>query len=422
MDLLVIVLLAGLKHATNCDYDRLTVWANELRVLRQIMGHGADDFKRYSRQCIHDNVSKCSIQLLEEINVLIVKLGHKVVGQTGGTLKCRSDSKVVKTNVHYPTDLSLLWDATRCLIVLSLKWSRFFGFTGWRQNKNLLRKIYNAFQSARKGRKHAYRKGYVQAYLDRCDKIRLKAVRLLDLIEAKRLEIVARQTSGQCLKKEVELLEDLKTAKHEISFDYLIMFSDQITRRILRGETIEHAEKVFSIFKPFTRWIVKGKVGIELGVPVAVVEDEHQFILGHGVLWNGTDKDIAVELIREVQEQFPEFNLTCSFDRSFYSPMVRQELDTMLEVTAMPSKGNPTKAEQERQSTPDYKEARKGHSAVESCMNNLNHRRMDVVREVKPEAFARAVALSVLSANIHRLGTIILEQARKQRQRYRRAA
>ncbi len=95
--------------------------------------------------------------------------------------------------------------------------------------------------------------------------------------------------------------------------------------------------------------------------------------------------------------------------------MVRQELDTMLEVTAMPSKGNPTKAEQERQSTPDYKEARKGHSAVEWCMNNLNHRRMDVVREVKPEAWRQRL----LSANIHRLGTIILEQARK---RYRRAA
>ena len=71
--------------------------------------------------------------------MLIVKLGHKVIGKTGGTLKCRSDSKVAKTNVHYPTDLSLLWDATPCLIVLSLKWSSFFGLMGWRQNKNLFR-------------------------------------------------------------------------------------------------------------------------------------------------------------------------------------------------------------------------------------------------------------------------------------------
>jgi len=46
------------------------------------------------------------------------------------------------------------------------------------------------------------------------------------------------------------------------------------------------------------------------------------------------------------------------------------------------------------------------------------------VREVKPEAFARAVALSVLSANLHRLGTILREQARerRKRQQYLRAA
>lgn len=86
-----------------------------------MMEHGIDDCKRYSRQCIHDNVSKCSVHLLEEINVLIVKLVHKTIGKTTGTLKCRSDSKVAKTNVHYPTDLSLLSDATRCLITVSLK-------------------------------------------------------------------------------------------------------------------------------------------------------------------------------------------------------------------------------------------------------------------------------------------------------------
>ncbi|MCY4172050.1 MAG: hypothetical protein OXF08_10720 [Bacteroidetes bacterium] len=66
-------------------------------------------------------MSKCSVHLLEEINVLIVKLVHKTIGKTTGTLKCRSDSKVAKTNVHYPTDLSLLSDATRCLITVSLK-------------------------------------------------------------------------------------------------------------------------------------------------------------------------------------------------------------------------------------------------------------------------------------------------------------
>jgi len=112
---------------------------------------------------------------------------------------------------------------------------------------------------------------------------------------------------------------------------------------------------------------------------VAVVEDEHQFVLGHGVLWYGTDRDIAVALIKEVQERYPEFRLTCSFDRSFYSPAVREKLDTMLETTAMPKKGYLNANEVARQSSPEYKEARKGHAGVEFCMNNLYHRRMDVV-------------------------------------------
>ncbi len=162
----------------------------------------------------------------------------------------------------------------------------------------------------------------------------------------------------------------------------------------------------------------------ELGVPVAVVEDEHQFVLGHGILWTGTDKDIAVELMKKVQAQFPEFKFTCSFDLSFYSPEVRQELDHLLEVTGMSKKGYLDKAERARQNTTAYKEARKEHSAVESCMNNLNHRRMDVVREVSQEAFTRAVALSVVGANLHRLGAIIRaqERERRKRQRLRRAA
>lgn len=427
MDLLVIILLAGLKHATNCDYDRLTLWANELTVLRQMMGHGSEDPKRYSRQCIHDNVSKCSVELLEQINALIVKLGHRTVGKTQGTMKCRSDSKVVKTNVHYPTDLSLLWDSTRCLIRVCILWSIYFGFAGWRQHESLSKKVYRAFQRSRKGRS-VYKIQQVQTYLGRCEKIHKKATRLLDWMEQMRLEITARQNSGTSLKGDPNLLAQLNTATHEISLylDYVGLFSDQIVRRILQGETISHQEKVFSIFKPFTRWIVKGKAGIlqELGVPVAVVEDAHQFVLGHGILWNGTDKDIAVRLMKQVQERFPEFRLTCSFDRSFYSPGVRDELDTMLAVTAMSKKGGLTRKERVRQSSPEYKEARQGHSGVESCMNNLNHRRMDVVREVSPEAFERAIALSVLGANIHRLGVIIRaqERERRKRQRRRRAA
>ena len=42
-------------------------------------------------------------------------------------------------------------------------------------------------------------------------------------------------------------------------------------------------------FEPHTRWNAKGKAGrpVELGVPVCILEDQHQFILHHRVLWEG---------------------------------------------------------------------------------------------------------------------------------------
>ena len=57
--------------------------------------------------------------------------------------------------------------------------------------------------------------------------------------------------------------------------------ADQIRRRVLAGEAIPHAEKVFSMFQPHTEWVSKGKAGVpvELGLKVCVVEDQHRFVM-----------------------------------------------------------------------------------------------------------------------------------------------
>ena len=47
---------------------------------------------------------------------LVVESGQKVAKKPGEPLRGRCDSFVVETDVHYPTDVSLLWDAVRCLL------------------------------------------------------------------------------------------------------------------------------------------------------------------------------------------------------------------------------------------------------------------------------------------------------------------
>ena len=78
---------------------------------------------------------------------------------------------------------------------------------------------------------------------------------------------------------------------------------DQIRRRVVKGESIPHHEKVFSIFQEHTEWISKGKAGAsqELGLRVCIVKDQFGFILHHRVMQNETDDKIAVPIIQETK-------------------------------------------------------------------------------------------------------------------------
>ena len=191
-------------------------------------------------------------------------------------------------------------------------------------------------------------------------------------------------------------------------------------RRLLRGETIPHEEKVFSIFEEHTRWVSKGKAGtpVELGVPVALIEDQHQFILHHRILWRGEDVDVAVPLVQQAQALYPELR-ACSFDRGFHSPANRLRLDALLDLNALPKQGRLSKADREREEDECFVAARQAHPAIESAINGLKHRGLDRVRSHGADGFARTVALSVLAANLHRIGLLLQKRERK---RHRRVA
>ena len=188
----------------------------------------------------------------------------------------------------------------------------------------------------------------------------------------------------------------------------------QIDRRLLRGEAIPHGEKTFSVFEEHTRWIAKGKAGTpaELGVPVAIVEDDCQFILDHAILWKGGDVDAAVPLVRACLEGYPDLR-ACSFDRGFHSPENRVRLDGLLGTAALPKKGKLNAAERARETAPAFARARRRHPAVESAINNLEQRGLDRVRSKGADGFERTVGLSILAANLHRIGLLLQRRERR---------
>ena len=166
---------------------------------------------------------------------------------------------------------------------------------------------------------------------------------------------------------------------------------------------------------PHTRWISKGKAGrpVELGVPVCIMEDPYQFILHHEIMWTGSDVDFAVPMVEITKELFPDF-CVASFDRGFHSPANRVHLDEVLDDNVLPKKGRLSKADRGREQGETFAAMRRQHPAVESAINNLEHRGLDRVRSKGPRGFARTVALAVVALNVHRLGRVLRQQAREQ--------
>ena len=258
MDLWKIFVLGMLKLNTDIDFDKLHELANNHKNVRLMLGHSILDWDHlYALQTIRDNVSLFTPEILDKLNQVFISYGHKIVGKKAEEgLKLSCDSAVNKTDVHYPTDINLLWDAMRKTIILIMALTDNLGLKGWREGISSLRKIKQAFRRAQQMRQSKSSKN------DDALKIaHLCYLELAETIIAKSKESISFIISDSILVhlKIDEILEFIGHAERQI---------DQIQRRVIEGETIPHHEKVFSIFEEHTEWISKGKAGVpvELGL------------------------------------------------------------------------------------------------------------------------------------------------------------
>jgi IS5 family transposase len=120
MDLWKILVLGTLRLNCNWDYDKVHEMANNHQKLRQVLGHSeADSGSSYALQTIRDNIALLTPPILDEINQIVVKAGHSMIPKKKDQkLRGSCDSFVVETDVHYPTDINLLFDAIRKMIRL----------------------------------------------------------------------------------------------------------------------------------------------------------------------------------------------------------------------------------------------------------------------------------------------------------------
>ncbi len=415
MDLWKILVFGVVRLGCNWDYDKLHEMANNHFTIREMLGHSPDDWKGkyyYQLQTLKDNVRLITPEVLEQLNRIVVRAGHNLLGgKKKEVLQGSVDSFPVKTNVSFPTDSKLLYDSLGKAMDLTASLSSRFKLPGWRKtsyNIRQLKKKSRLTSKAKRSRGKDREQKVIDAYAGYVEFSRELIERIENAFET--ISVLTQDFLVTIRIREVQSW--LEKAETQIS---------QITRRVFDGCTIPHSEKIFSVFEPHTRWISKGKAGVpvEFGLPVSILKDQHGFILDYQVMETENDVEVAVPFTQKVKKLFPAL-ISCSFDKGYWSPDNQEALNKIIDNPVLPKKGKLSQKDRERQTNSEFIKRRKAHPAVESSINGLEHSGLDRCPDSGIRGFNRYVGLAALARNLQTLGNIKIEKEKKKKRRKKR--
>lgn len=406
-DYWTIVVLAAVRLGCNLDYDKLQDLAEQHRTLRLMMGLG--DWQEdvdFDWRRIRDNLCLLRPETLQQINQLVVGAGHALV--PAAIESVRGDTFVVETNIHYPTESSLIGDGLRQVVTLAAKLAAQHGQAGWRQHRQLLK---NVKKIGRQINQAARAKGRG------ADRLKPGYTELLavakDLLERARQLLL----SLSC-RVDVDAIDWLGAGRGgpERQLLHYVQLTAQVCdtarRRVLLGETIPNEEKIFSIFEPHTELIKRGKQPdpIQYGHSVLVVEDAAGFICAYQVVANGVlDQDVLVPAMTELQERMGGKIERASFDRAFHTPDNQAKWAQIVSQPCIPKKGYLSGRRQQEEATVAFRQARQQHPGVESAIGALQAGNgQERCRDKSKRGYERYVGLGILGRNLHVLGKLLV--------------
>jgi len=407
MDLWCIFVLSQVRLCLNMDYGWVYNLANNHLSIRWLMGVETEySFKRieFSYQNIYDNVTLFNDEMVKEINSIVLEFGHGEVFKKNETtaLRFKTDSFVVESNVHFPTDYNLLWDSARkCIDGVCVFLGKYKNLQGWRKIKSwkselkgLMRELGKATASGGKGKEQREAKA-ARSYINKATALYAKLEK-----EVPQLPIVDDQ--------DLALVISL-----EYFMQLLLKHIDLVDRRIIKGETIPHEEKMFSIFETYTEWIKKGKSrpSVELGKKLAITTDQFDLIVDYQVMEHEQDRDIVIALADRLLTKYKIESW--SFDKGYWGKQNKQLLQLEVPKVIMPKLGKRNQQEEAEETSRPFKRLKNKHSAIESNINELEHRGLDRCPDRGYPHFKNYIGLGVCAYNLKKMGAKLLEEERE---------
>ncbi|TLN00318.1 ISNCY family transposase, partial [bacterium] len=311
------------------------------------------------------------------------------------------DGTVVETNIHPPSDSSLLVDSVRVLgRTLSrakavLKEEAHLGRAVFRNRLRSVRRLARqAGEAMRKGGETAQTQG--KAAYRRLVQATQATIRQAEQVCA----ALEKQGSEEAQKLAQILATFLPRAEQVVS---------QTVRRVFDGEQVPAPEKIVSLFEPHTAIIRRNKAHkpTEYGHKVWLDEVDGGIVTRWQVLeGNPSDKEQWKPSLEHHLQQFGHPPHQASADRGVYSSAneaIAQQKG--VQHVILPKPGQKSEARKQHEKQRWFRQGRRWHAGIEGRISVLKRRNgLDRCRDHGEQGFARWVGWGVIANNLHVIG------------------
>ena len=383
-----------LKHMRGWSFEDVSREVRANIVYREFTGIGGgtvpDDktMGRLARQLGPEAIEK-----LHQRTVAIALENKVIEGR-----KMRVDTTVVETNIHYPTDSTLMGDGVRVLIRVMKKVAGLMDGVKFQDRsrsvkRHLLTIAYAARNKSEKGREKM-KVGY--------GKLLAAVSRVIG--QAKKF---AAAIAAQCSREDCPMLQKAKRQLDEM-IPRVQQVMKQARERVFDGNT--HSEgKIASMFEPDTEVIRKGKASkpTEFGKMVKIQEAENQIVTHCEVFESRpSDSDLLIPSIQKHSDLLGRVPALAAADAGFFSAANEASAKELgVKQVAVPSRSTKSEKRKQQQKTRWFKKAQKWRTGCEGRISVLKRRhRLNRSLYRGTHGMKRWVGLGVIADNVINIG------------------
>jgi IS5 family transposase len=254
--------------------------------------------KGFQKSALCKNIKAISAETWEAINHILVAYGLDKKIEKGK--KTRIDCTVVASNIHDPTDSSLLWDSVRVLTRMLFQARERFDYLKIqfvdhsKRAKRRMLAVMNAKNE--KGRKVHYQ----------------------DLLKIAHNTVDYATEAASMLERDPVSLGMAEELRGIILLAEKVI--DQTTRRVIHGESVPASEKIVSIFEPHTDIIVKDRRETYYGHKICLSGGQSNLITDCVILdGNPADTDLTGKMLDRHKEIYGHYPVKAALDGGFAS-------------------------------------------------------------------------------------------------------